>query len=82
MVTKLLHEVLSEIKTEIIFPTLKEHASETTDGIDNHYITTVHLICRKYLELRSKKVLKDRAIQRRLGKDGSAMDRTRIFTNS
>jgi hypothetical protein len=83
---KLLIEVLTQLNMSNIFPSLTSHALETCDGIDNHYLTMVHLICRKYLRLRVKKVLRDMALKRSIGKDGNAMnapqpDRTKCLVN-
>jgi hypothetical protein len=78
---KLLIDVLTQLDMTTIFPTLTTHALETSDGIDNHYLTMVHLICRKYLRLRVKKLLRDMALRKSVGKDGNAMHRNRIFQN-
>ena len=77
---KLLHEVLSEINMSTIFPLLADHAIETSDGIDNHCINLIQMISKKYLVLKSKKVIKDRAIRLKVGgKDGHAMHRNRVY---
>jgi hypothetical protein len=78
---KLLIDVLTQLDMTTIFPTLTSHALETADGIDNHYLTMVHLICRKYLRLRIKKLLRDMALKKSIGKDGNAMHRNRIVQN-
>ncbi len=78
---KLLKEVLTNINTSTVFRQLSSHALETSDGVDSHYITLVHLICRKYLFLRLKKVLKDVANQRRVGKDDHALQQSRVVQN-
>jgi hypothetical protein len=79
---KLLIDVLTQLDMSTIFPSLKTHALETSDGVDNHYLTMVHLICRKYLRLRVKKVLRDMALKKSIvGKDGNAMHRSRIVQN-
>jgi hypothetical protein len=78
---KLLIDVLTQLDMSQIFSSLTRHALETSDGIDNHYLTMVHLICRKYLRLHVKKVLRDMALKRSLGKDGNAMHRSRIVQN-
>jgi hypothetical protein len=75
---KLLIDVLTEMNMSAIFPTLTSHALETSDGIDNHYLTLIHLICRKYLRLRVKKVLRDSCAKKSLG---NAIHRARIFKN-
>jgi len=75
---KLLVSVLSYINISIIFPSLSDHALETADGINNHFFTLVHLICRKYLHLRIKKILKDISFKRNIG---NSIHRTRIFKN-
>jgi hypothetical protein len=78
---KLLIDVLTQLDMTTIFPTLTSHALETADGIDNHYLTMVHLICRKYLRLRIKKLLRDMALKKSIGKDGNAMHHNRIVQN-
>eukprot|EP00094_Tigriopus_californicus_P006829 TCALIF_06578-PA protein Name:"Similar to THAP9 DNA transposase THAP9 (Homo sapiens)" AED:0.31 eAED:0.31 QI:0/0/0/1/1/1/2/0/434 len=79
---KLLVEELTEVNLSTTFPSLHNHALETSDGIDNHYITIVHLICRKYLVLRTKKLLKDIHNQGKVGRDGNAIHRSQIFHNA
>ena len=76
---KLLHEVLTEINLNTIFPLLADHAMETADGLDNHCINLIRMICRKYLILKTKKVVQDRAIRLKIGgKDGHDMHRNRV----
>ncbi len=78
---KLLIDVLANMDESVIFPTLASHALETSDGIDNHYLTMVHLIMRKYLMLWAKKVLCDMHIKKCIGEDGSALRCSHIVQN-
>ena len=79
-INKLLREVLLEIDMSQIFPII-HHSFETSDGIDNHSINMVKLICRKYLTLKTNKAAKDRAIRLKVGqKDGHNMHRNRVYT--
>jgi hypothetical protein len=72
-------EVLSSLNGVEIFPQLAGmHSLETAEGTDNHFLTLVHLISRKYFRLRIKKVLKDYAMSR---SGGNALHRNRIFQN-
>ena len=77
----MLHEVLTEINVRTMFPLLADHALETSDGIDNHCITLIRLICKKYFVLKTKKVIHERAIRLKVfGKDGHQMHRNRVYT--
>lgn len=76
---QLLLHVLSTLNQDTIFPILSgAHQFDTADGTENHYTTLVHLISRKYLRLRTQKVLKDLADPKNIG---NFIHRTRIFKN-
>ena len=73
----MLKEVIESLDTNQIFPILAVfHSMETAIGCDNHYSNLVHLISRKYLKLRVKKLCKDEAIQR---SHGNSISRKRVF---
>ena len=73
----MLKEVIESLDTNQIFPILAVfHSMETAIGCDNHYSNLVHLISRKYLKLRVKKLCKDEAIQR---SHGNSIWRKRVF---
>ena len=78
----LLVSTLAQLDMSSIFPTLSRHMLDTSDGIDSHFFMVVHLVCRKYLRLRVKKVLRDCAVAKTIGgKDGRALHRSRIVQN-
>ena len=53
---------------------------EKPDSNDKHYINMIQMIRKKYLVLKSKKDIKDRAIRLKVGgKDGHAMHRNRVY---
>ena len=64
----MLMEVIGKLNSNHIFPHLAIfHSLETGIGCDNHYTTLVHLISRKYLRLRIKKLCRDSALKRSHG---------------
>ena len=73
-------EILKEVNDRDIFSQLaRSHSLETQFmGADNHFMSLVRLLSRKYFELRIKKILKDEA---RARSDGNSIHRIRIFTN-
>ena len=71
----MLIKVLGEVNDTHIFPNLSIHSLETSDGADNHYLTLVRLISRKYLKLRIKKILRDRSL---IKSRGNSLHRSRI----
>ena len=77
----LLTDVLSQLRTSTIFPCMSQHALETSDGIDNHYMSLVHVISRKYLKLRIRKVLKDMILAKKNKGRGNFLQRLRILYN-
>ena len=75
----LIIQILKQVGTQEIFAQLGNlHASETRMGADNHYMSLIRLISKKYFELRIKKILKDEALART---DGNSIHRLRIFSN-
>ena len=77
----LLTDVLSQLHTSSIFPSMSQHALETSDGIDNHYMSLVHVISRKYLKLRIRKVIKDMTLAKKNKGRGNYLQRLRILYN-
>ena len=73
----MLKDVIESLDSNQIFPILAVfHSIETAIGCDNHYTNLVHLISRKYLRLRIKKLCRDEAIQR---SHGNSILRSRVF---
>ena len=73
----MLMEVIGKLNSNHIFPNLAIfHSLETGIGCDNHYTTLVHLISRKYLRLRIKKLCRDSALKR---SHGNSLLRSRVF---
>ena len=77
----LLTDVLSQLGTSKIFSSLTQHALETSDGVDNHFMSLVHVISRKYLKLRIRKVLKDISLTKKNKGRGNYLQRLRILYN-
>ena len=72
----MLKEVMESLDSSQMFPTLAYHSLETAMGCDNHYTSLVHLISRKYLRLRIKKICRDAALKR---SHGNSILRSRVF---
>ena len=72
-------EILKEVSDRDLFSQLaRTHSLETFMGADNHFLSLIRLLSKKYFELRIKKILKDDAISR---SEGNSIHRIRIFTN-
>ena len=73
---KLAYCTLKELPDNL-FPTLTNvsHSICTSDGENNHVLTIIRLILKKYFVLRIKKVLKDK----KKDQDGNRIHRLRIF---
>jgi hypothetical protein len=55
------------------------HAQETAQGIENHHNCLIHLVLKRYFEMRVKKYFKDFALKKKIA--GNAIHRSRIFQN-
>ena len=77
----LLTDVLSQLGSQAIFTSLNQHALDTSDGIDNHFMSLVHVISQKYLRLRIRKVLKDISLSKKNHGSGNYLQRLRILYN-
>ena len=76
-VKKMMISVMSSISHSSFFPSLaSDHAFETQQLSDNHVTALVRLVSEKYINLRTEKVLKDRADSNKVG---NHIHRTRIF---
>ena len=77
----LLTDVLFQLNNSNIFPSMSQHALDTSDGVDNHYMSLVHVLSRKYLRLRIRKVLKDISLSKKNHGSGNYLQRLRILYN-
>lgn len=75
---KLLMAILEELNQSDVFPSLLPHQFDTADGTENHYLSLVHLVSKKYLVLRVRKILKDASLSKKFG---NHIHRQRIFQN-
>ena len=75
----LLHRALLSLDNSIFEDLQLAHSVDTADGTENHFTSLIHLILKKYLALRLKKVHQDQASQKKA--HGNYLHRSRIFQN-
>ncbi len=75
----LLHRALLSLDRDTFLDLQLSHSLDTADGTENHYTSLVHLILKKYISLRLKKIFKDKEMARNA--KGHYLHRSRIFQN-
>ena len=75
----LLHRGLLTLDASLFSDLQLAHSMDTADGTENHYISLVHLVLKKYIALRLKKIHKDSATKKKSA--GNYLHRSRIFQN-
>lgn len=77
VIDKLIYEVVKQMPNDL-FPTLQKnkHAFLTSLGAENHFISIIKLMLKKFFALRVKKKLKDRAFAKK--DSGNFLQRSRI----